>query len=201
MKQFNLEEYLKNPLRKVVTRDGRNIKILCTNYYLSNQCVIAEIEDIGRSFSFNQYGQQYGNTEDSPLNLFFASEKNEGKWCIFRGEVPHNQVLRELMSASIFVFPSYTEGFPNVILEAMACGCPIVSTKVGAIPEMLDIQRGYNYGICVEPQDTNMFFDGLKEMYQNPDYANRCAKRAEKRVNEMYAVPVVWEQLVKIWRS
>ena len=78
MKRFNLEEYLKNPTRKIVTRDGRNVKILCTNYYLGNQCVIAEIEDIDRSFSFNQYGQQYGNTEDSPLNLFFAPEKHEG---------------------------------------------------------------------------------------------------------------------------
>ena len=86
MKQFNLEEYLKNPSRKVITRDGRKVKILCTNYYLSNQCVIAEIEDIDRSFSFNQYGQQYGNTEDSPLNLFFASEKNEGWLNIYRSE-------------------------------------------------------------------------------------------------------------------
>ena len=78
MKQFSLEEYLKNPSRKVITRDGRKVKILCTNYYLGNQCVIAEIEDIDRSFSFNQYGQQYGNTEDSPLNLFFEEEKHEG---------------------------------------------------------------------------------------------------------------------------
>lgn len=78
MKQFNLEEYLANPSRRVVTRDGREVKIHCTNHYLTNQCVIAEIKDIGLSFSFNQYGQQYGNTEDSPLNLFFLSEKKEG---------------------------------------------------------------------------------------------------------------------------
>ena len=78
MKRFNLEEYLNNPSMKVVTRDGRNVKILCTNYYLGNQCVIAEIEDIDRSFSFNQYGQQYGNTKDSPLNLFFEEERHEG---------------------------------------------------------------------------------------------------------------------------
>lgn len=86
MKQFNLEEYLKNPSMKVVTRDGRNVKILCTNYYLGNQCVIAEIEDIDRSFSFNQYGQQYGNTEDSPLNLFFEKEKHEGWINLYRSE-------------------------------------------------------------------------------------------------------------------
>ena len=78
MKQFNLEEYLANPSRRVVTRDGREVKIHCTNHYLTNQCVIAEIKDIGLSFSFNQYGQQYGNTEDSPLNLFFLPEKKEG---------------------------------------------------------------------------------------------------------------------------
>ena len=86
MKQFNLEEYIKNPSMKVVTRDGREVKIHCTNYYLGNQCVIAEIEDIGRSFSFNQYGQQYGNTEDSPLNLFFAPEKHEGWINIYKND-------------------------------------------------------------------------------------------------------------------
>lgn len=86
MKQFNLGEYHKNPSMKVVTRDGRNVKILCTNYYLGNQCVIAEIEDIDRSFSFNQYGQQYGNTEDSPLNLFFEAEKHEGWINLYRSE-------------------------------------------------------------------------------------------------------------------
>ena len=84
MKQFNLEEYLKNPTRKIVTRDGRNVKILCTNYYLGNQCVIAEIEDIDRSFSFNRYGVQYGTTGDSPLNLFFAPEKHKGWVNIFK---------------------------------------------------------------------------------------------------------------------
>ena len=78
MKPFNLEEYLKNPLMRVVTMDGREVKILCTNYYLANQCVIAEVVDIGHSFSFNQYGVQYDTTGDSPLNLFFATEKHEG---------------------------------------------------------------------------------------------------------------------------
>lgn len=130
-----------------------------------------------------------------------ASEKDGGSWLKMRGEIPHDEVLREMMSASAFVFPSYTEGFPNVILEAMACGCPIVTTTVGAIPEMLDIEHGFNYGICVEPQNTQAFADGLKQMLSDPAYALACAERAEKRVNEMYAVPVVWEQLSNIWRN
>jgi len=130
-----------------------------------------------------------------------ASEKDGGSWMKMRGEIPHDEVLKEMMSASVFVFPSYTEGFPNVILEAMACGCPIVTTTVGAIPEMLDIEHGYNYGVCVKPQDTQAFADGLKQMLSDPDYAASCAVNAKKRVNEMYAVPVVWEQLSNIWRN
>ena len=50
MKQFSLEEYLKNPNQKVVTRDGRKVTILCTNY--STKPIIAEIEDLGHSYSF-----------------------------------------------------------------------------------------------------------------------------------------------------
>lgn len=130
-----------------------------------------------------------------------AAEKNDGAWCKFRGELSHEQVIRELMSASIFAFPSYTEGFPNVILEAMACGCSIVTTKVGAIPEMLDISNGCEYGICVDPQNTQVFYCGLKRMLSDQCYANTCAKNAELRVKEKYAVNVVWNQLVNIWKS
>ena len=86
MKQFNLEEYYKNPSRKIVTRDGRNVKIHCTNYYLGNQCIIAEVEGIDSSYSYNNRGLLYGTMSDSPLDLFFAPEKHEGWIDIFRGE-------------------------------------------------------------------------------------------------------------------
>lgn len=104
MKQFNLEEYLKNPSRRVVTRNGREVKIHCTNYHLSNQCVIAEIEDIGRSFSFNQYGQPYGSAEETPLDLFFATEKKEGWVNVFEDavgnpSVPYSDVFTSKESA------------------------------------------------------------------------------------------------------
>ena len=104
MKQFNLGEYLKNPSRRVVTRDGREVKILCTNYYLSNLCVIAEIEDISLAFSFNQYGVQYGTTGDSPLDLFFGTEKHEGWVNVFEDavgnpSVPYSDVFTSKESA------------------------------------------------------------------------------------------------------
>jgi glycosyltransferase involved in cell wall biosynthesis len=57
------------------------------------------------------------------------------EWLHFHGAVEHDDAIMHLAASDIFVLPSYTEGFPNVILEAMACERPILATSVGAIPE------------------------------------------------------------------
>ena len=77
MKQFNLEEYLKNPSRKVVTREGIPVKIHCTNFATCKP-VIAEISGRGYSQSFTKEGRYFGDTDDSGEVLFFAPEKHEG---------------------------------------------------------------------------------------------------------------------------
>ena len=76
MKQFNLKEYPKNPLRKVVTRDGRNVKILCTNFTKA-QHIIAQIEGNDYSTAFHKDGI-FVNGVESNCDLFFAPEKHEG---------------------------------------------------------------------------------------------------------------------------
>ena len=106
-----------------------------------------------------------------------------------------------MMSAGVFVLPTYTEGFPNVIIESMACGCPIVTTDVGAIPEMLDIEHGFSYGICVKPKDVEGLKNAVEKMLNDRDYALQCGKNAQLRVQEQYAMSVVWNQLTSIWTS
>ena len=76
MKPFNLDEYLKNPERKVVTRDGRNVTIHCTNYD-SNSPIIAQIEGAHSSNSFTKEGK-FCQISDSKNDLFFKPEKHEG---------------------------------------------------------------------------------------------------------------------------
>ena len=83
MKPFNLEEYLKNPSRKVVTRGGSTVKIHCTNFLGVNP-IVAEIEGSGQSRSFGIDGR-YFSTEESVRDLFFAPEKHEGYINLYRG--------------------------------------------------------------------------------------------------------------------
>lgn len=132
--------------------------------------------------------------------LALAMKSNEdSSWLNFVGEVIHDEVIREFFQADLFVFPSYTEGFPNVILEAMACGCPIVSSDVGAIPEMLNI-NGDPCGICFKPHSVDEVFNAVTCLLDDEKLKQEFAVKARSRVKEMYSMPKVWKQMVEIWK-
>ena len=82
MKEFNLEKYLENPNRKVVTRDGRSVRIVCTDRRGLNVKPIAALitipngDEIIKTYWGN--GVETQGYEDNPNDLFFATEKHEG---------------------------------------------------------------------------------------------------------------------------
>ena len=81
MKQFNLDEYLANPSRKVVTGDGRNVRIICTDSKIRNYPIIALVEEPSRFenlFSYTEGGQMVLYEPLEKYDLFFAPEKHEG---------------------------------------------------------------------------------------------------------------------------
>ena len=80
MEQFSLEKYLANPSRKVVTKDGRPVRILCTDRISYNVEIVGLIMNnngMESIFTWTQQGKQYVNT-DTPNDLFFAPVKHEG---------------------------------------------------------------------------------------------------------------------------
>ena len=98
MKQFDLAEYLKNPSRKVITRDGRNVTIHCTN--LDGVFpVVAEIEGWGKSLLYNEYGEN-SYTESSICDLFFVPEKHEGWVNIYRYLANNDPYCHKVIYAS-----------------------------------------------------------------------------------------------------
>ncbi len=123
------------------------------------------------------------------------------KWLTLLGNQPMAKVISYMKACTVFVLPSYSEGFPNVILESMACGCPIVSTNVGAIPEILDSEQGRKYGICVKPKQVIELRDAIIWILNNPQESRNMGLNAQKRVNDLYSMPKVWNQLIGIWKS
>ena len=95
MKQFSLEEYLKNPSKKIITRDGRNARIICTDRKDFNAPIIALIDDDSveseRGLYYTKEGKAY--TDDSLVSnadLFFDTQKHEGWVNIFKGTKNNN---------------------------------------------------------------------------------------------------------------
>lgn len=134
-------------------------------------------------------------------DLLMRAGNGHEAWLHIVGAMPHNKVIQEMLSCNVFVLPSYTEGFPNVIIESMACGCPIVTTPVGAIPEILDINSDTPCGLCVEPRNVGQLKDAIEKLLKNNDLAHHLGIRAQTRVREEYGMEIIWEQLVKIWNG
>ena len=95
MKKFNLEEYLKHPTQKVVTGDGRNVRIVCTDVKDDDYPILVLVEQPEDSdhedvYSYTKEGHYY--TTDilcSENNLFFAPEKHEGWMNIYKHNDGH----------------------------------------------------------------------------------------------------------------
>lgn len=92
MKQFSLEEYIKNPNRKIVTRDGKRVRIICTDkrksiYPIIALCFMEDESEICRNYLPN--GKEYLG-EDSNDDLFFAPEKHEGWVNVYKGYACYN---------------------------------------------------------------------------------------------------------------
>lgn len=86
MEQFNLEEYKKNPNRKVITRDGKSVRILCTDRKGTEYSVVALCTMSNASedcYFYFPNGKMYLSS-DSCLDLFFVPEKKEGYINLYR---------------------------------------------------------------------------------------------------------------------
>ena len=122
-------------------------------------------------------------------------------WLEIKGQLSHRETLHEMKSCDIFVLPTYTEGFPNVIIESMACGCPIVASAVGAIPEMLETEDGKHYGQLIQPKSSEQIRAAIERYLNDEKFKIECATNAENRVKERYNIQSVGLELVNIWEQ
>jgi glycosyltransferase involved in cell wall biosynthesis len=66
-----------------------------------------------------------------------------------------------MQASDIFVLPTYNEGMPNVVMEAMACGLPLISTAVGGLPEAVGDSKG---AILIEPRSSEQLASAIKKV-------------------------------------
>ena len=112
--------------------------------------------------------------------------------------LPREQLLGLYRDADVFVLPTRREGFPIVVLEAMASGLPVVATPVGAIPDAI---RDGEDGLIIPVGDAGALTEALRRLLVDPDLRRHMGESGRRRVEEVYSREVVIRQLEELYRS
>ena len=110
-----------------------------------------------------------------------TAELGLSKTVLFLGR--RNDVPSILACCDLFVLPSWAEGLPNSVLEAMAAGLPVVATRVGGIPEIID--DGVN-GLLVAPRDSHALAAAILQLLGNEELAKQLGRSAQDRVRAQF---------------
>jgi len=112
----------------------------------------------------------------------------------FIGWISHESIPEYLNELKLLIIPSYTEGLPNILLEAMACGTPVLATPVGAIP---DIIRDEETGFILSENNPDTIAENIKNILNNPNLF-RIVDTAKNFVEKNYTFSISVEKYEKI---
>ncbi len=114
------------------------------------------------------------------------------------GWIGSERKAAELRDADVFVLPSYFEGLPMSVLEAMSAGLPVVTTPVGGIPEAV---ADGEHGFLVQPGDVPGLVDRLARLLEDQSLRQRMGRAGRQRVQEQFSVAAILPRLHSLYAT
>jgi glycosyltransferase involved in cell wall biosynthesis len=126
-------------------------------------------------------------------------ENQKGKHKIeYLGIIDESSKIKLCQKASIIILPSFGEGLPVVILEALSCETPVIATPVGGVPEV--IRDGEN-GILVPLNNPPKLAKAIQYLLDNKDTRIRLGREGRKSIEVNFSLDVVVNKLCQIYRN
>ena len=146
---------------------------------------------------------------DSPWKLVFAGDGEERERLEAHARAKHledrvvfagfrTDIRSLLAAADLFVIPSLKEGLPMVLLEAMACRCPIVTTNVGAIPDVISDRKT---GLLVPPNNAMALSAAIGELLSDPALGRSLSANAYQRYADSHSRNAMGDQYLALYES
>ncbi len=177
--------------------DNRAISVLFVGFYIPTKGVADLLQVIARCAGRdgNRFRFLFGGRGDQAREIA-ASRAQHGDVVVDLGWLDAQAKERAYRDADVFILPSYNEGMPIVILEAMAAGLPVVSTRIAGIPEQ--VIEGEN-GYLVEPGD----IEGLDAALQKlaPDEERSRMGQRSRQLVAAFTSDSVFADLLQIYEK
>ena len=126
----------------------------------------------------------FSNPEDKKAWLKRFKDMGLKRHISLTGRIPHYEVLTWLKAMDIFAFPSVYEGSPNALLEAMACGLPVVASKIGGVLEIVSDNKD---GFLIPPGRPDLLADKFQILARNEKLRKEVSEAARLKVATQFA--------------
>ena len=119
-------------------------------------------------------------------------------WCYYGGMIGREELRIQFQQADMLALPTHEDNCPMVVLEAMAAGVPVLASKVGGIPDLIN---GNSTGIFCCPDDPESICKGVMRLLQDGDFSRSIIYAAYKESLTRFHPKVIAEEHLKIYRQ
>jgi glycosyltransferase involved in cell wall biosynthesis len=134
---------------------------------------------------------------DPDKDAVVAEVRRRGRGDALTGPLDRSEVYRHLSAADLYVTPTWTEGQPFTVIEALAAGVPLVASDIPAITAMV---RDGEHGRLVDPHDPTAFADAIEELLADPERRRRISAANRSLARERFDRSVFRARIAELYR-
>ena len=184
---------------KIALSADKNIVINFTGRIVERKGIDVLINAFAKARNLLQYSSALiiigaGSDEDKLRNL--ASKLGINNNVRFLGH--SREVVKYYQASDIFVLPSYAEGMPNSLLEAMSCGLPVIASRIGGVVDVVEDGRS---GILFEPGDVSGLTSAMIKLIADVELRQRLGAEARRRIVEGFSIERAADEYIKLYRK
>jgi glycosyltransferase involved in cell wall biosynthesis len=119
-------------------------------------------------------------------------------WCHYGGLIGRGELRTQFEQADMLALPTHEDNCPMVVLEAQAAGVPVMASKVGGIPDLID---GITTGLFCDPRDHRTLVEGVERLLNDRDFASKIARHAHDDAVKRFHPRVIAKRHLEIYRE
>lgn len=171
--EFRQEPKLQKSINKYSKKNPYKITYISTiNYYKHQWNVIKSVKEL-RAFGYNIHLDLIGPINNSLKSSFYKTLDSCDSFVSYMGEIPHEEISNSYKNTDLFIFASTCENMPNILIEAMSAGLPILCSNYGPMPEILK-----DAGVYMDPTITKSITKNLRLILDDENLRTNISKKA-----------------------